>query len=65
MRGGWTKDGKVYCHLCGKKTTQEDVDHKGAIVQMAHIQYPFCPNCVARRSEKIIKAVKDWRNAKI
>lgn len=62
MKGGWTKDGKVYCMLCGRKTTQEDVEHKGAIVQMEHTKYPFCSKCVARRSEKIINAVKTWRN---
>lgn len=63
--GGWTRDGKVYCCLCGKRTTDEDITHGGAIVTMEAMKYPFCSKCVSKKAEQIIKAVKERRTGYI
>nr|DAM32624.1 MAG TPA: hypothetical protein [Caudoviricetes sp.] len=60
-KGGWTKDGKVYCCLCGNITSDKDIGHGGAVVEMEAMRYPFCSKCVSRKDEQIIKAVKARR----
>lgn len=60
-KGGWTKDGKVYCCLCGKRTTQEDIGHGGVVVTLEAMRYPFCSKCVCRKDTQIISAVKRKR----
>nr|DAG44707.1 MAG TPA: antitoxin [Bacteriophage sp.] len=59
---GWTKDGKAYCTVCNKKTTEFDVTHGGAIVEIEKMKYPVCTCCIKRKSEVVIKKIKERRN---
>jgi len=60
--GGWTRDGKVYCMVCGKKTTDFDLNHGGAIVEIEAMRYPVCSGCIKRKAEMVIKKIKEHRN---
>lgn len=55
MQGGWTRDGKVYCVVCKKKTTEYDIRHDGAIVKIDAMRYPVCSKCIERKAEIVIK----------
>lgn len=63
MQGGWTRDGKVYCVVCKKKTTKYDIRHDGAIVEIDAMRYPVCSKCIERKAKIVIKKIKERRNA--
>ncbi len=61
MSGGYTKDGKIYCFCCGKKTDEFDVNHNGVVIIANAMKYPFCGKCYKNSDEKIIKSIKESR----
>ena len=59
---GWTNDRKVYYVACNKKTTEFDLTHGGAIVEIEKMRYPVCSNCIKKKDSTIIKKIKERRN---
>lgn len=62
MIGGYGKNGTVYCVVCTRKTDLFDVQHSGAEVIMNAMKYPVCGNCIKRKDELIIKAIKERKS---
>lgn len=63
MQGGYTRDGKIYCVCCKKKTDEFDVSHNGAVIIVNAMRYPICGKCLKNRDEMIIKSIKENRRS--
>lgn len=62
MAGGYdTKNNKIFCMCCEKKTDEFDVKHGGAEITIEAMKYPVCSKCLKRRDDQIIKKIKEHR----